>query len=115
MTYGSFPTGPESRSDARYPASREVTRRKSGYGVVVKPFDVVLAVIDEVAQAEKDQLLGAGHGELRSVWDRLWWQRETGQLMAIIKNLPDGEKVMEKCRRRSGLEGLFARSSRRGR
>jgi hypothetical protein len=81
--------------------------------VKLKPFDVVLAVIDEVAWAEKDQLLGVfGHGELRRVRDRLWWQRETGQLMAIIKNLPDGEKVMEKwlagLPAKKRLEGLSA-------
>ncbi len=63
----------------------------------LKPFDLVLAVVDEVALTERDELLGAfGHGELRSVRSNLWWQKETGRAMSILKDLPDHDRVVAK-------------------
>jgi hypothetical protein len=72
--------------------------RQGGYARVrLKPFDLVLAVVDEVALTERDELLGAfGHGELSSVRSKLWWQKETGRAMSILKDLPGHDRVLAK-------------------
>jgi hypothetical protein len=72
--------------------------RRSGYAeVVLGPWQLMVAVVDEVAQAERDQLLGAfGHGELVRLRDRIWWQRETGRAMPSLKELPGQDRVLKK-------------------
>jgi hypothetical protein len=74
-------------------------QRRCGYAVVkLRPFDLVLAVIDEVATSERDDLLGFfGHGEHLGVRDRIWWNRETGRAMPMLKSLPDHESFLKKA------------------
>jgi hypothetical protein len=72
--------------------------REGGYAALkVGAFKLILAVVDEVAEAERDELLGAfGHGELHRLGDRLWWEKELGRTMSTLKALPGHDRVLKK-------------------
>lgn len=72
--------------------------RQRGYAVLTgHPFDLVLSVVDEVAVAEHDELLGTlGHGTLSSIEARRWWKRHTGENMMRLKDLEDYDEVERK-------------------
>jgi hypothetical protein len=65
-------------------------------------FPSLLVVLDDVASAEHDELVGAfGHGRLADAEARNWWQHHTGETMMTLKELQDFEEVERKY-----IEGL---------
>jgi hypothetical protein len=65
-------------------------------------FPSLLIVLDDVARAEHDELVGAfGNGHLGDAEARSWWQHHTGETMMTLKELQDFEEVERKY-----IEGL---------
>jgi hypothetical protein len=59
------------------------------YEVQGLPWPLLLMVLDEVSEAERDELLGAfGHRRIESLDARVWWQEQTGDAMAKLKEMP---------------------------
>jgi hypothetical protein len=59
------------------------------YDVQGLPWPLLLMVLDEVSEVERDELLGAfGHRRIESLEARVWWQQQTGDAMAKLKEMP---------------------------
>jgi hypothetical protein len=64
------------------------------YEVTGLPWPLLLMVLDEVSESERDELLGAfGHRRIESLEARVWWQRQTGEAMAKLKEMPGYEEL----------------------
>jgi hypothetical protein len=79
------------------------------YEVQGLPWPLLLMVLDEVSEAERDELLGAfGHHRIESLEARVWWQQQTGETMAKLKEMPGYLELEQKFINGLSLEQRLA-------